>query len=617
MNRKLYIILVLALFVLPAAAQLKEGLNSSTIRISPAGTQPEQSVNAVIWLPKAYTPSKKYPLLIYSHGPAPAGASPDQPFEDGLPDVLRNGFTPPFDCIIICPGEDPKKAAETRTPLPEWLPGILEDAHARFPIDTNRIYLAGASTGGFLCLGSQLNLSPHFGSHFAAICIISGSPREADLSHIDWWVNNSTPVWFIVGSGDQALVRENVSLARDLNTRLRGLATLSIHPGSGLDSWADVFYGNFKDGRLGFWDWLGQNRARTTPSGSRQTPLSANRKILLRARDGQVYCTNVESEYGPQPGDTLVVPHHLISFLLRNFKGTKEKPIVIIPEDSSYIGGYGPYSAVISDARYFKVTGFHIDGKRQSNLGMAIASQTTDYEISRCTIRNTAAIGLCAKQDPDSSWPGGSWPGFSIRNVSIHDITVRNTGTEGLYLGYTFDVVKPLAPPLVNLQVYNISVDSTGWDGLQLSNCQQVLLHHISIRHYGLKNEKGQQAGLLLGGMVTLKDKASDIRVSGGTGAGLQIFGRGTMSFNKIRLSNVGMSPGENAIFINDYYDLGYHLPTLAVSFNDVAIDGSSGSALEAVNGNGTMRTGQISNFTFKNTRTGIHTPSPSPFTIK
>jgi len=604
-------------------AQLNEGLNLSSIRITTV-QQEKSEVNAIIWLPPGYSDAKKYPLVIYGHSAIQAGTDINKLYEAGLPEVLKDGYKPPFDCIIICPQRASYGA------LPQWLPGILEDAAKRFSIDTTRIYLTGTSAGGYLCYGSQLNVSQELAGKFAAICVLSGATQDADQNNLGWWLKCKTPLWSIVGSEDQSFVRQNVYITHALNQRIPGLARISIRNGIGHGGWTEVYNGLFSENGQNIWTWLYQYKLasghpaapprsaagapkKDAPAPPKKDPPAPKKdkagakRILLTARDKQVYCTNVKHEYNPQPGDTLVVPRGIVSFLLRDFKGDKDKPIVLIPQDSGWIGGYGPYSAVISDAKYFKVTGFHIDGHFKSNLGMAIASQTTDYEISHCTIRNTNAIGLVAKQDPDSSFSGGSWPGFSIRNISIHDIDVRNTGTEGFYIGYTFDVIKPLASPLINVAIYNINVDSTGWDGLQLSNCQQVKLHDIVIKNYGLKNEKGQQAGLLLGAMVTLKDSAYNVRISRGTGAGLLIFGRGLMKFNKVNLAEVGMTQGEHAIYINDYKDLGYGLPALQLDMRNINVAGSAGNALEVINGNASMLPGRIENFSFTGTRSGIN----------
>ncbi|HEV3252694.1 MAG TPA: hypothetical protein VGZ71_17170, partial [Puia sp.] len=488
----LFVFLFLSISVV-ADCQFQEGLNLSTVNILTG--QQKYDVNAVIWMPPNYDPHKKYPLIIYGHGSGQAGTDPNNLYFDGLPAVLKEGFTPPYDCIIICPQRG------SYTVVPEWLPGILEDAGKRFSIDPTRIYLTGTSAGGYMCYGSQMNVSANLASKIAAICVLSGATQDVNRSNWEWWIKSKTPLWAIVGAEDQSYVHQNVFLMNSLNQRIPGVAKISIRPGVGHGGWRDVYNGTFRENGQTFWDWIYQFKLGSKPAvNSKQ-----NKRISLLERDGQVYCTNVESEYNPRPGDTLVIPTGIRSFYLRNFSGGKNKPVVLVPKDSGWLGGYPPYSANIGYAKFFKVTGFHIDGQMATNFGMVIGAQTSDFEVANCIIKNTGAIGLCAKQNPDSSFAAGYWPGFSIRNVSLHDITVNNTGTEGFYIGYTFDEIRPLASPLINVHIYNIRIDSCGWDGLQLSNCQEVKLHDVIISNYGLKKQHSQQAGLLLGGMVTLR----------------------------------------------------------------------------------------------------------------
>jgi hypothetical protein len=156
------------------------------------------------------------------------------------------------------------------------------------------------------------------------------------------------------------------------------------------------------------------------------------------------------------------------------------------------------------------------------------------------------------------------------------------------------------------VDIYRIDIDSTGWDGLQLSNCQQVFLHDVNIRHYGLKDQSSQQGGLLIGGMVTLRDSLYNVTVSNGTGAGLLIFGRGLMKFNNIALTKVGMSAGEHAIYVNDYPDLGYGLPPLQLQMKNIRVNGSAGKALMVTNERKTMKPGRIERFSYVNTGSGI-----------
>jgi hypothetical protein len=580
---------------LTGSCQLNEGINHSTINILTGNEKFE--VNALIWLPPNYSSSKRYPLVIYGHGSGQAGKELSQLYLDGLPMVLKAGFRPPFDCIIICP----QRASYGI--LPDWLPGIIEDAEKRFAIDTTRIYLTGTSAGGYMCYGSQLNISMSLSKKIAAICVISGATQDIKKENIEWWIRSKTPCWAIVGSEDQAYVRQNIFLINSVNQRSPGLAKITIRHGIGHGNWDEIYDGSFTDNGVNLWQWL--YKFKLEPPAKPPEQKKSGKRVTIVPVGNQIYCLDVARRYNILPGDTIVIPTGIKSFLLRNFKGERNKPVYIIPEDSGWLGGYANYSANISFATYFKLSGFHIDGNNITHFGLVVGDQTGEYELSNCKIRNIGSIGLCAKQDPDTTQVKGYWPGYTIKNVSIHDISVKNTGTEGFYLGYTFSLIKPLASPILNLNVYNVFIDSTGWDGLQLSNCQNVYLHNVSVSHYGLLNQSGQQAGLLIGGMVTLQE-IRNVNISDGTGTGLLIFGRGKMKFEGINFKNVGMTKGENAIYVNDYPDYGFGLPPLSLDLNNIKIDGTSGYALMVTNYNKSMLPGTIQNFSYKNTMGGI-----------
>jgi hypothetical protein len=608
---------------LKSVAQFKEGFNDVTMRV--VAKTDTAVIPAVIWLPNNYSPAKKYALVIYAGSHAASDSTGSVLLSEGLPAILKGGFQPPFDCIVICP------LGDSMPPRPDWLSGIITDAVRQFPIDTGRIYLSGIGEGGSFCFGSQLDLSPDISRKVAAICVILGNTDSVKWKNLDSWAKNKTPIWLIVGQSDGRLLRDNISIANALNRQIPGLARISIPPVVNTGTMLDVFDGTFHDKGPTLWNWFHQytkvpppvhppparSRRRTSPPAVRPpntaktTPKQAppqerKTRIVIEVRDNQVYCTEVAKQYDPRPGDTLVIPTGIASALLRDFSGSPGKPIIILPADSGWIGGYSSYAMVVTNAKYFRLTGFHLDGRNKSDICLAIGQQTSDYELSGCVIRNSVSMGLVAKQDPDPSSPLGSYPGFSIRNVSIHDITVRNTGTEGFYIGYTFDKTSPLASPLVNVDIHDIDIDSTGWDGLQLSNCQQVSLHHVAIRNFGLKDQSSQRSGLLLGAMVTIRDSVYKISISNGSGVGLLVFGRGLMRFNNILLRHTGLTPGEHAIYVNDYKDLGYGLPPLQLQMRNIRIDGSAGSALTVRNDNGTMVPGHIEKLSYQHTKSGI-----------
>src|SRR6185312_3892587 len=174
MTRKLSVTAIAGILLVIAAsganAQFKEGFNDVSMRIPQGKDTPE--IKAAIWLPGGYDTARRYPLIIYAQPNTEADSGANDLLNEGLPAVLKGGFRPPFDCIVICP------RGEAGIPQPGWLSGMIGDAVGQLPIDSTRIYLTGMAEGGYLCFGSQLNLSPDVARKIAAICVVSGNTEN-------------------------------------------------------------------------------------------------------------------------------------------------------------------------------------------------------------------------------------------------------------------------------------------------------------------------------------------------------------------------------------------------------------------------------------------------------
>ncbi|MFL5810622.1 MAG: hypothetical protein ACJ749_13960, partial [Flavisolibacter sp.] len=180
----------LLLLVATARVNAQQLLNDKVDIIEGSGVY---NVNAVIYLPKNYSPSTAYPLVIYNHGTGQAGTNISRMYTAGLPHVLQQGYVPPFDFIMIAPQHG------SYGPDPAWLPGILEDANKRWKIDNERIYLTGTSAGGWMTYGSQLNISTDVGKKVAAIVNISAATQDANKNNFANYKITQTPMWAIAG----------------------------------------------------------------------------------------------------------------------------------------------------------------------------------------------------------------------------------------------------------------------------------------------------------------------------------------------------------------------------------------------------------------------------------
>src|SRR6186997_2211280 len=75
------------------------------------------NVNAVIYTPANYSAAKKYPLVLFMHGMGEAGTNVNLLYNTGLPNVLKGGYKPSFEFVMIAPQRSSYSVD------PTWLPG--------------------------------------------------------------------------------------------------------------------------------------------------------------------------------------------------------------------------------------------------------------------------------------------------------------------------------------------------------------------------------------------------------------------------------------------------------------------------------------------------------------
>lgn len=243
---RLFAFLPLFFFFSSRSQQLLE----TQINVGSGGKVDKKS--AIVYLPANYSRSKSYPLIVFTHGMGEAGTNVKKLYKQGLPKVLKQGYRPPFDFIMV---------AVQRTYFsvkPEWLAGILEDCEKRWNINKDRIYLTGISAGGWSAYGSQLNISPAFAKKFAAIVVNSGVTDNIEKENLDWWKQTKTPLWAIVGAADVRYVSKNARMVKEINKRVAGIAALTVRPGVGHGGWTNVYKGKVKLDGKNMWEWLYQ-----------------------------------------------------------------------------------------------------------------------------------------------------------------------------------------------------------------------------------------------------------------------------------------------------------------------------------------------------------------------
>ena len=157
----------------------------------PAGTH-----KYTVFVPTDYTPSRRYPTIVFLHGIGEAGGDGIACTTVGLGPAIakRNGV---FPFIVVFPqtGMD-----WTSTDSENIMLAALKDAESKYSIDPNRVILTGMSSGGkgTWVLGAR---HPEIFSCLVPMAGFSATDQVPYLTHIPIWVLHNSGD-FIVGVGN-------------------------------------------------------------------------------------------------------------------------------------------------------------------------------------------------------------------------------------------------------------------------------------------------------------------------------------------------------------------------------------------------------------------------------
>jgi hypothetical protein len=319
-----------------------------------------------------------------------------------------------------------------------------------------------------------------------------------------------------------------------------------------------------------------EGQASETPAADPQLISAATNVSLLDTSQPYTGCTYTvkTSEWfvdGAKipPGSVVCIPAGARgALLLKNFKGTAEKPIIITNK-----GGKVTFNAMVAATYAFKTQncqnikivgngdkatkyGFCVNG---ANLGMTLEMLTSDFEVAYVEVRNSKFAGIMAKTDPscDAATRRGN---FTMRNVSIHDNYIHNVGGEGIYLGNSFYAKGRilacgtiLPHDVVNSKVYNNTTESTGCEGIQVGCATSgAEIYNNTVKRPGLDPfMSGQTNGIQIG--EGTGGKCYNNLVKDAPGNGIIILGYGD---NKV-FNNYIINSGTFGIFADSRYTPG------------------------------------------------------------
>lgn len=190
----------------------------------------------------AYLPSGavagqgRYPALVYLHGD---GATDDQPlvtvsYQGPIHSIAYEHWRPPIPMIVLAPQNHGPQNSNWSVPAVQR---FVRWALRNYPIDSGRIYLSGASRGGFATY-SYLSTTRDTGLVAAAVPVMGGGSTSS-AKYI------SVPVWAFHGDSDKTVSpTADIALVDSIRSRHPGLdarITIFRKVGHETNGWLWVF----------------------------------------------------------------------------------------------------------------------------------------------------------------------------------------------------------------------------------------------------------------------------------------------------------------------------------------------------------------------------------------
>jgi len=199
----------------------------------------------VLYVPRAYTPARRWPLILFLHGAGECGDDGMLQLAVGLaPAILRDALEWPF--LVLMPQKPDRRSAwEDHDAM---LLAMLERTQKEYSVDPRQRFLTGLSQGGH---GTWV-LGGRHADLWAAIAPVCGYGDPTAIAP----GLQKTPIWCFHGDADKSV---SVQQSKDLVAAVQaasGSAELTIYPGVGHDSWVKAY------GEAGLGAWFLEQGAR-------------------------------------------------------------------------------------------------------------------------------------------------------------------------------------------------------------------------------------------------------------------------------------------------------------------------------------------------------------------
>ena len=147
----------------------------------------------VVYIPKGYDASKKYPVLLFLHGSGETKGGSKQPVEVGIGSAIKK--RPDFPFIVVIPQSE-NRTWKAKTPDGNRALAILDEVMNDYSTDADRVILTGLSMGGF----GTWSLGFAEKDRWAALVPICGGGDPRSAAGL-----KDMPIWCFHGGADNVV----------------------------------------------------------------------------------------------------------------------------------------------------------------------------------------------------------------------------------------------------------------------------------------------------------------------------------------------------------------------------------------------------------------------------
>ena len=200
-----------------------------------------------VFVPDNWTPSKKWPVILFLHGAGERGGDGLLQTDVGIATAIRKDRSR-FPAVVVIP-QCRKEKWWSESPMDDVAMQSLAEALKEFHGDSQRIYLTGLSMGGY----ATWYLAAKYPIKFAALVPICGGvlpPEKARAQSADdkspytqaaVKIGSSTPVWIFHGAADEAVPVTESQRMYEAMKALGSEVHYTEYPGVGHNSWDKAY----------------------------------------------------------------------------------------------------------------------------------------------------------------------------------------------------------------------------------------------------------------------------------------------------------------------------------------------------------------------------------------